>query len=121
MATARKELIMTLLDSVEAIAQHLVAEEDIHLQENSAYLERLFGITESQLCTLIMCIVDLMPSRVYLDSSDSVRNYFTVYLAQRFVFFLIQEDINSPDFESSFQNFKEEVLSTLINDIYTTK
>jgi len=74
-----------------------------------------------ELSKIIYYIASFIPYHLYLKENKNACYAFQALLAKDLIFFLAQEDPQSPNFKLYLTNFKDEMLSQLINNVYVRK
>lgn len=92
--------------------------QNIKFTKPEEYLINFLDLSKDELKAVIGFVVEALPSYIYLDKYEEVRNYALLFISRELILFLIQEDKKSQEFQHNMRNFRNEILDEILNNVY---
>ena len=119
MNSEKKHLISNVVniitDTVNIVDSSNQTTKKVNSEER---LANILGITHLELVAIATFVADILPEKLYLQKYKEVKDYAVGLIAKELILFLVQEDKYSEYFKNNLENFRDEMLSNIISDVY---
>lgn len=82
------------------------------------HYQELFNFSEEEIARILDIVFERIPYSIYLEENKVVKDAIAPIIAQELVMFLARENGKSKDFNNNLSNFRDEIASKIINDVY---
>ena len=99
------------------IAKEMLNKDGMQFSSEDEYVENFLGVTPEELKVIVKFVLEDLPTRIYLDSSENVRDYAVVLISKDLVMFLVQENKESDEFKNNLVNFRQEITNEILTKV----
>lgn len=108
----KEEIISKIINLVDTTTKDMVDNNKLE------HLKYVTGVDSNEINSIISYIVNFLPKKLFLDKNENIRDYTIIRISQDIILFLAQEDIKSKYFKNNLDNFKNEIINHVNNEVF---
>ena len=119
MISEKSQLVINVVNTIrDAINNSVFAGQPLAQSKSQEDITDFLRISNPELVAIVTFVTDVLPEKLYLQKYNEVNDYAIGLISKELILFLVQEDKNSDYFKNNLENFRDEMLGTILGDVY---